>query len=163
VQRTACVTHLSYRSLLPQGAPTSDQAASFSLGAVRSPQFQLLRVQGTLAGHPATLLIDCGATNDFVSADFVQRHALSLAPTTRTVRGYDGTATPSPGLLRAPLLLTTTSYQTAVPLTEPLPAHRCTARTPSSASLGCSRSTRSSTGRPRPPLCTTAARCIRCC
>ena len=109
MQRTACVTHLSYRSLLPQGAPASDQAAIFSLGAARSPQFQLLRVQGTLAGHPATLLIDCGATNDFVSADFARRHGLTLTPTSRTVRGYDGAVTPSAGLLRAPLLLTATS------------------------------------------------------
>lgn len=94
----------SFRSLLPQGPPSSSApAAVFSLATHAG---SLLRVTGTLLGHTCTFLVDCGASNDFVSSAFILRHALSLEPTSRTVRGYDGTVTLSPGLLRAPLLLT---------------------------------------------------------
>lgn len=64
-----------------------------------------MRFEGHLAGHPATFLVDCGATNDFVASSFIERHKLELTPTSRTVRGYDGKATPSLGTLQAPLTL----------------------------------------------------------
>lgn len=99
--------HFGYRSLHPQGAPAAPAAAIFSLNPGSSPVLALLRVSGTLCGQTATFLIDCGASNDFVSTAFIQRHALSLAPTSRTVRGYDGKVTPSPGLLLGDLRLAT--------------------------------------------------------
>jgi hypothetical protein len=68
---------------------------------------QLFRIAGTVAGKPVRCLVDCGATNDFVSQTFVERHQLrdQLLPNTRRVRGYDGQVSASAGTLVAPLSL----------------------------------------------------------
>lgn len=84
--------------------PSHAAIFSLDLHSLSIPQ-ALLRVTGTLAGHAATFLIDCGASNDFVSTSFTKRHCLALAPTDRTVRGYDGTAVLSAGVLNAPLCI----------------------------------------------------------
>jgi hypothetical protein len=65
----------------------------------------LLRVCARINGLPATCLIDCGASGDFVSLGFVERHGLlgDLEPTQRRVRGYDGAVTQAAGTLLAPL------------------------------------------------------------
>ena len=113
---------ISYRSLLPQGAPTAAPTPTlvevFSLVLPASP---LLRVIGTLHGHPATFLIDCGASNDFVSEAFATRHALTLTATNRSVRGYDGTATPSAGILTTAALLSSDLGSCPDPLREERP------------------------------------------
>jgi predicted aspartyl protease len=36
-------------------------------------------LNGTIAGRSATVLVDCGATGQFVSSSFVSRHGLPLA------------------------------------------------------------------------------------
>ena len=68
---------------------------------------RLFRVKGTLAGHPISCLIDCGASHDFVSQSFVDKFKLAdqLLPTSRRVRGYDGKVTTASGTLVAPLML----------------------------------------------------------
>ena len=88
-----------------QAEPT--QAAAFSL---QTPTHQqLLRVLGSLLGHDAVLMVDSGATNDFLSAAFIQRlgAAAELQPTDRTVRGYDGTPARAAGEIAAALVLHT--------------------------------------------------------
>lgn len=69
---------------------------------------QLFRVAGTLAGQPVRCLVDTGATNDFVSQSFVDKHQLKdqLLPTTRRVRGYDGQVASAAGTLVSELVLT---------------------------------------------------------
>jgi len=62
-----------------------------------------MKFQGTLAGVPATFLVDSGASANFVSRAFVRRHRLPLshdgpAP---TVRLADGSRKPSSGRLKA--------------------------------------------------------------
>jgi len=75
------------------------------MGLGPAHSLDLLRVTGYLNGHPATFLIDCGASNDFVDTAFIARHSLDLLPTDRYVRGYDGAARPAAGILRgAPFL-----------------------------------------------------------
>jgi hypothetical protein len=110
----------SYRSLLPQHLRDAP-AAAFSLAD--ATDHPLLRFSGHLGGHAATFLIDSGATNDFVSTAFVQRHALTLAPSTRNVRGYDGAASASAGDLAAELTLDTDS----VPFADVIPRRLFTA------------------------------------
>jgi len=77
----------------------------------------LFRLTGTVNGKPVSCLIDCGATNDFVSLAFVQRHKLEqrLTATDRRVRGYDGQVTPAAGVL--PTLLNLSGLP-GVPLPE---------------------------------------------
>lgn len=67
----------------------------------------LFRVDATLFGHPVRCLIDCGASSDFVSVAFLQRHGLEsrMLTTEHLVRGYDGTLTPAAGVLEAPVIL----------------------------------------------------------
>ena len=67
------------------------------------PSRPLIKFTGTIASHPATFLLDCGATGDFVSTAFVRRHPeLSLSRKQRlieTVTLADGSQQPSTGLL----------------------------------------------------------------
>ena len=96
----------SFRSLVPTRnsalpPPDNKDADVATIGAAGPNGGQLFRVSGTLAGHPVRCLIDCGATNDFVSLSFVERHRLRerLLPTTRRVRGYDGQVSAAEGTL----------------------------------------------------------------
>lgn len=56
------------------------------------PLVQLLKFNGTVSGRPAVFLIDSGASSDFVSEAFVQRHHLQTQPSSSTtqVRLADG-------------------------------------------------------------------------
>ena len=105
----------AFRSLLPQGRPrampfapanyhvfTNSHASAGPHGGV------LFRVNATVHGHPARCLIDCGASSDFISTDFVRRHGLEkhMLTTKHRVRGYDGQLTPAAGVLAAPVALT---------------------------------------------------------
>jgi len=74
---------------------------------------RLFRVIGTLAGQPISCLIDCGASHDFVSQSFVEKHKLrdQLLPTTRRVRGYDGQVAAASGTLVASLMLNCPAIQ----------------------------------------------------
>ena len=40
----------------------------------------LIKLSGFVAGKPAVFLLDCGATGNFVSAEFVRKHNLSTSP-----------------------------------------------------------------------------------
>ena len=104
-----------FRSLLPQGRPratpftpsdyhvyTNSHASTGAHGGI------LFRVDATVHGHPARCLIDCGASSDFISTNFVRRHGLEqrMLTTQHRVRGYDGQLTPAAGVLAAPVTLT---------------------------------------------------------
>jgi hypothetical protein len=110
----ACRRWGTFHSLLPQGTPRllppavepqPYDAFTISQAAVGPHGGLLFRIHGTVHGHPVSCLIDCGATNDFISLDFVRRHNLEkqLSTTDRRVRGYDGQITPAVGMLQASL------------------------------------------------------------
>ena len=112
----------SFKSLWPQQWPPRSEEAiqaaniatvntyeafTIAQAAVGPHMGVLFRVTGVLAGKPVTCLVDCGATNDFVSSSFIERHKLQqqLSSTDRKVRGYDGQTTPAGGTLSTALEL----------------------------------------------------------
>jgi len=67
----------------------------------------LFRVEATVHGHPVRCLIDCGASSDFISLNFIKRHGLEklMLETGHRVRGYDGQLTPAAGVMSAAVTL----------------------------------------------------------
>ena len=64
------------------------------------PSQQLLRVQGTICRKPATILIDCGSSGDFIDAAFVRRHQLVIQPSSsQQVKMANGSEVPTEGEL----------------------------------------------------------------
>ena len=102
---------LGFRSLLPQGPPSCKPPAKvaphhlFTISnASAGPHGGILfRVEATVHGQRARCLIDCGATSDFISVDFLRRHGLEkhMLTTGHLVRGYDGQLTPAAGVIEA--------------------------------------------------------------
>lgn len=106
---------IQFRSLLPQGPPrtipfvrpTPHHTFTISHASASPHGGILFRVDAMIHGHPARCLIDCGASSDFISIDFLRRHGLekSLLPSQHHVRGYDGQLTPAAGVIAAPVTL----------------------------------------------------------
>ena len=67
------------------------------LGGMRTLPADLLKVAGSFANTELTLMIDSGASNDFIDTDFARRCGLVLAPSEFTVRLADGTVVPADG------------------------------------------------------------------
>src|SRR5690348_12521023 len=71
---------------IPDPAPPDPvrRAEHHQLAASPSPaqpvNAPLLKLTGTLDSHPATVLIDSGATTNFIDAGYVQRHHLPTEP-----------------------------------------------------------------------------------
>jgi hypothetical protein len=67
----------------------------------------LFRIDATVHGHLARCLIDCGASSDFISIEFIKRHGLEklMLATEHRVRGYDGQLTPAAGVVEAAVTL----------------------------------------------------------
>jgi hypothetical protein len=63
----------------------------------------LLKLTGTIAGRPAVLLVDSGATTEFIASSFVQLHSLTLTnlPHQESVILADGSRTSASGALSA--------------------------------------------------------------
>ena len=69
-----------------------------------TPTSQLMRLQGTLAGMPAIILVDCGATGNFVSKSFVSRFVkkpLPMEASMDTITLADGSSQPAGGIHRS--------------------------------------------------------------
>ncbi|MDR3447338.1 retroviral-like aspartic protease family protein, partial [Dyella sp.] len=106
---------VQFRSLLPQGPPRATpfvRPASHHIFTIfhasAGPHGGVLfRVDAMVHGHRVRCLIDCGASSDFISIDFLRRHGLekSLLPSQHHVRGYDGQLTPAAGVIAAPVTL----------------------------------------------------------
>ena len=104
---------LGFRSLLPQGPPSSvppttmaqHHVFTISNTSVGPHGGVLFRIDATVHGQRARCLIDCGASSDFISIDFLRRHGLEqhMLTTEHLVRGYDGQLTPAAGVIEAPV------------------------------------------------------------
>ncbi len=96
---------------IPVPAPVVSSTDSCPLPLTNSDLFYvsnapLIKLQGTLCDKPATFLLDCGSSGNFVSTAFLARHNLPTqhSPHTRTVKLADGSAhTSSLVLPSAPL------------------------------------------------------------
>lgn len=84
--------------------------------AITPPEpLPLFILSGYLRRHPARILVDCGATNDFIATRFVTRHRLSYTHNPGNVKLGNGNLQPTPGYLpHAHLIIS--SYQTRLPL-----------------------------------------------
>jgi hypothetical protein len=72
----------------PPGLPCENN------GMARPRRCPLIVLQGTLAGQPASLLVDCGATDNFINEDFIRKHSISTSQYpqgSQAVRLGDGT------------------------------------------------------------------------
>ena len=70
---------------------------------VTSPASRLLKFRGTIHGHPAIILIDSGATTEFVADAFVRKHRLSAVSQSQPSKVIlaDGSAATATGVLSA--------------------------------------------------------------
>ena len=76
------------------------------------PRGTLIKLTGTVSSQPARVLIDCGATGNFISTAFANRHRLALAEHSDTVSVADGHSSASGGILRqAPIRVGTYTDQ----------------------------------------------------
>ena len=69
-----------------------------------TPASQLLKLQGTVSGARATILIDCGATGNFISKSFVSRFVrkpLPMEASMDTITLADGSSQPAGGIHRS--------------------------------------------------------------
>ena len=107
-QSSSQLVDSSLPSSQPSSSSSSSQSSASSLPAPvptsSSPPLQqkinglaanvrgLLRLQGTIAGHPAVFLVDCGASGNFISSQFIERHSIptSVAPHPSRVELADG-------------------------------------------------------------------------
>jgi len=104
-----------YKSLLPTKQTEYQQkqlwAEQFTLideiNGVANGGGLLLRVNGTWDGKPVRIMIDTGATNDFVSLDWIERNGWTdkLTQTKRLIRGYDGKVVQAAGELQGELAI----------------------------------------------------------
>ena len=82
--------------------PTATTRAS-EINQLTLPKLPLFKLSGTIAGHSAIILVDCGASGQFIGSSFVRRHSLPLAKasdsTFETVTLADGHVQPAAGIV----------------------------------------------------------------
>ena len=86
-----------------------------SLSGVRSHPANLFKVAGFIGSHPATLMIDSGASSEFIDSAFARRCGLELEPCTRTIRLADGALAPAHGQATLSYSLVAASGQRTAP------------------------------------------------
>jgi hypothetical protein len=70
------------------------------INQLTNPGHPLIKVAGTVAGHSAVALLDCGATGLFISSRFVADHALGVSSTSSdTITLADGRSQRAAGVL----------------------------------------------------------------
>ena len=89
-------------SLLPQ--PSSRRIGSHSeINQLTHSSRQLIKLKGVVAGRAAVILLDCGATGNFISSQFVSRHRLrtSVQAQSNVITLADGSQQESVALVEA--------------------------------------------------------------
>lgn len=67
------------------------------LSGVRNHPAGLFKLRGFFNDHPATLLLDSGASNEYVDPEFARRCGLTLSPSDRTIKLANGAIAPAAG------------------------------------------------------------------
>ena len=83
----------------------------------------MLKLRGYIADHPATIMIDSGASHNFVDPAFVERAKLRLTSSDRSVKLADGTLVKALGSIR-------TDYTLAAARGIPIPFNSTFTATP---------------------------------
>lgn len=85
-----------------QFAPRSESSPSHINLAKALPARRLIKLSGTVNSYPAVFLVDSGATGNFVSSSFVNRHSIALEPAhAESVTLANGHAQESSGVVAA--------------------------------------------------------------
>jgi hypothetical protein len=116
-------TIFGYRSLLSQGLANNnkittqhleekyDDTYTISSASTGPSKGKLFFTPGTINGNKVVCLVDCGATNNFISSTFIDKLKQTnqitneITPTNRKVKGYNGVITPAAGLFTTKLKL----------------------------------------------------------
>ena len=64
---------------------------------MRTQPASLFKLRGHIKAEPTTLMIDSGASSEFIDTDFARRCGLTLRPSNRTIRLADGTIVQASG------------------------------------------------------------------
>ena len=83
------------------------------LCGVRGYPDRLFKLRGFFAGQPATILLDSGASGDFIDPAYAERCGLVLSPSDRTIRLADGSIAAAAGRVA-------TDWSLAAPKGDPL-------------------------------------------
>ncbi|MEI7578386.1 MAG: retropepsin-like aspartic protease, partial [Armatimonadota bacterium] len=109
----------------------SSVTAADALGAIQDDasvrneaRMPPLMYQGTFQGHDIMIMVDSGASGDYISADWVDRHKIQVQGTPTAIQVADGSVTHTLGHTK-PGTMRIDGYQTAItpkviPLWEPL-------------------------------------------
>src|SRR5665647_1454913 len=84
-----------------QGTDPAAPAPPLELHGVRSAPARLFKLRGHFAGHTATILLDSGASSEFIDPEFARRCGLALTPSSRSVKLADGTLVAARGQVTA--------------------------------------------------------------
>jgi hypothetical protein len=98
----------------------SIRVTSSQINQLKTQTSTLFKIVGTVAGVPAVILIDSGATGNFVSSKFISRippeSSLRIVASSDTIRGYDGSCQPAGGLYPS-VLIRISDYSDSLDLT----------------------------------------------
>ena len=92
-------------------------ATELSMNGVRSEPVNLFRVAGSIGVNSATLMIDSGASTEFIDTGFASRCGLTITPSACTIRLADGTVVPAHGQTTVTTLLTAAHGKPPIPFT----------------------------------------------
>jgi transposase InsO family protein len=120
-QRTSRAIDDSAHDLPPTSAAAppepTDLSAPLQLSGVRTHPVHLFKLAGTMNDTPSTLMIDSGASSEFIDPDFARRCGLTLTPSDRTVILANGASAKAIGQVSVTFWLTAAHGKPAVPFT----------------------------------------------
>ena len=91
--------------------PTPAPLEPLELHGVRTYPAGLFKLRGFFNGHTATLLLDSGASSEFIDPAFARRCGLELQKSNREIKLADGTVSPAAGRVETECLLAAATGQ----------------------------------------------------
>ena len=85
----------------PTAAAALQDLPPLELHGVRAPDSRLFKLRGWFAGQMATILLDSGASDQFIDTDFARRCGYTLTASDRTIRLADGSIVKAAGCTTA--------------------------------------------------------------
>ena len=87
------------------------------LNGARTSPANLFKLAGHVNAHAAILMVDSGASSEFIDTDYARRCGLTLTPSGRTIRLADGTIAPAHGEVTIAFTLRAARGEPPVPFT----------------------------------------------